>query len=426
MLNALKQSGAKATGSFKKHFNRSLLQLTLLYTVTLAIILLISGMVTYSEFSGRIGKRFGGFQPQISQITQTKAEDGSQTTTVNISVTPLPEPPNKPLNKFGNKLSGVLGNQIGNQPGNLPNIPTAEDVRQDLIQSLIFVNGFLLILASISSYWLARRTLRPIEEAYERQRRFLGDASHELRTPLSILHIELENELRAIGGTNGTSGTGGTTHGSASNIAARERIESKLEEVKRMSGLVNDLLALSRLDEDAPNTKDTLKPVHIETAISKITERLQPLAESHKLILSYERLGSGSEHGSSPSAELHSEKNGPMLNLDEDLFSHAITNLILNAIHYNKPDGHVEIVTKTEGNDVVIEITDTGIGISPEDLKAIFERFYRTDKSRTRKTGGSGLGLSIAQSAIEHMGGKITIESERGKGTTATVRLPIR
>ncbi len=346
MLNALKQSGAKATNSFKKRFDNSLIRMTCFYGATLIVILFISGTVTYSEFSSRIGHRFLGFPP-ILLVKQT-----------------------------------------------LMNQPTAEDVRQDLVQSLIFVNGILLLLACIFSYWLARRTLQPIKDAYERQRRFLGDASHELRTPLSILHIELENELA-------------TTIKSTD----REGIESKLEEVKRMTKLVNDLLTLSRLDEDRFEYKQNLKTVDLSVSISNITKRLQPLAESNNLKLI----------AVSPTESIKAT-------LDEELLSHAVTNFILNAILYNKPEGSVTVSVNLDPKNkgyFVIEVTDTGIGMAPEDLKNIFERFYRADKSRSRRTGGSGLGLSIAQSAIGYMNGTLSIESELHKGTKVLIKLPL-
>jgi two-component system, OmpR family, sensor histidine kinase CiaH len=353
MLNVLKQSGAKATDSFKKHFNRSIVRLTFLYAGTLVIILIVSGIVLYSEFSSKIEKRFGGF--------------------------PIP-PPGTTREVF-----------IISQP--FPsNRPTAEEVQEDLIASLILVNGFLLILSGVSSYWLARRTLQPIKDAYERQQRFLSDASHELRTPLSILQIELENELIDL-----------------KKESLREPVLSKLEEVKRMSKIVNDLLTLSRLDEDAPHTKRDPQRVSLQKIILNITERLQSLAQSHLVTLS-----------------ALPEKNPDVsIVFDQDLFSHALTNFIQNGIIYNKPQGTVDIATTVGDKEVCITITDSGIGISSDDLKNIFERFYRTDKSRSRQTGGTGLGLSIAHSAIEQMKGTLHIESEIGKSTTVFITLPL-
>jgi signal transduction histidine kinase len=261
-----------------------------------------------------------------------------------------------------------------------------------LIESLVFVNGLLLILSGISSYWLARRTLQPIKNAYEKQQRFLGDASHELRTPLSILQIELENELIDL-----------------KTDSLREPVLSKLEEVGRMSKIVNDLLTLSRLDENVQHAQTNPQRLSLQKSVLNITDRLQPLAQSHDITLS-----------------ARPEKNPDVsIILDQDLFSHALTNFIQNGILYNKPKGSVEIATTVGNKEVCITVTDSGIGISPDDLKNIFERFYRTDKSRSRQTGGSGLGLSIAYSAIAKMKGTLHIESEVGKSTTVFVTLPL-
>jgi two-component system, OmpR family, sensor histidine kinase CiaH len=358
MQHESKQFGAKDINSFRKRFSESLAQLTFLYILTLVVILCISGYITYSEFSSRIGKRFNRFPP--TQPAQFKGR---------ISPNAL-----------------LLNNQ-----------PTAEDVRDDLIGALIFVNSFLLILASISSYWLARRTLQPIKHAYERQRRFLSDASHELRTPLSILQLELENEIR-----------------NTQNIPVPELrglAESKLEEVKRMGKLVHDLLVLSRLDEDTIHSVKQKETFDLVAFLEALVRRLQPLTKVNQLHLTFA-----------------TEKDTPdplLMTVDENLCTHALTNLILNAILYNVPSGSVRVTVATIQKNAVIKVIDTGIGIAQPDLDLIFERFYRADKSRSRKTGGSGLGLSIAESAIHRIGGTIQIESTPSVGTTVIVHIPL-
>jgi signal transduction histidine kinase len=287
-------------------------------------------------------------------------------------------------------------------------MPTVADIRADLIASLIFVNGILLLLASIASYWLARLTLKPIQIAYEKQRRFLGDASHELRTPLSILQIELENELHS------------EKNASAQNAKNREAIESKLEEVQRMSKLVGDLLTLSRLDDDTvPKHRKTTRVSISEFGlqIQKITERLTSLAQTHTVSLSY--IDEITQTNS-----LNTTLKNRYIAIDEELLSHALTNLIQNAIFYNKKNGTVEVKIKSHGKKVQIIVSDTGVGIQEHDLKHIFDRFYRADKSRTRsnvKHSGSGLGLSIAKTTLAHMNATLHLSSEVDKGTIATI-----
>lgn len=393
MQNESKPFGVKATNSFKKNFNQSILKLSFLYGAILVTILFISGVITFNEFSGRVGKRFNTIPPTVT-ITLPNG------TTISKG----------PIDKgIGRELNGSQINRVQDRNDRNMQMPTAADIRADLIASLIFVNGILLLLASIASYWLARLTLRPIQIAYERQRRFLGDASHELRTPLSILQIELENELHT------------EKNAPVRNAETREAIESKLEEVQRMSKLVGDLLTLSRLDDDtAPKLRKTTRVAigEFSSLINKITERLTSLAETHSVSLSFV-----DEITQTTSTSSNTFKNRHII-IDEELLSHALTNLIQNAIFYNKKDGTVEVKIKAHGKRIQIIVSDTGVGIHEHDLQHIFDRFYRADKSRTRsnvKHSGSGLGLSIAKTTLAHMNATLHLASEVDKGTIATI-----
>ena len=339
MQNESKLFGVKATNSFKKSFdqsfNQSILKLSFLYGTILVAILFISGVITFNEFSGRIGKRFNTIPPTIT-IQLPNGETLSN---------------RPPLNQIRKDIRDEQKKQA--------QMPTAEDIRADLIASLIFVNGILLLLASIASYWLARLTLRPIQVAYEKQRRFLGDASHELRTPLSILQIELENELHS------------EKIAAVRNTDVREAIESKLEEVKRMSKLVGDLLTLSRLDNSASDNNsakskkiETMHMQEFEEKVQSIVTRLEPLATTHSVSLSFK-------------SNVESPKDKQRrITIDTDLLSHALTNLIQNAIFYNKKDGQVYITLSVRSRKIRIVIEDTGIGISEHDLEHIFDRFW--------------------------------------------------
>mgnify|MGYP003440205243 FL=1 len=405
MQNESKLFGAKATSSFKKSFdqsfNQSILKLSFLYGTILVAILFISGVITFNEFSGRVGKRFNTIPPTIT--IQLPNGGVIATTAPNVILHPGAK------DKIKNQISNQISNQIRNEQKKQAQMPTAEDIRADLIASLIFVNGILLLLASIASYWLARLTLRPIQIAYEKQRRFLGDASHELRTPLSILQIELENELHS------------EKNAAVRNTDVRESIESKLEEVKRMSKLVGDLLTLSRLDDSASDKNsakgkkiETMQIQEFEEKVQSIVTRLEPLATTHSVSLSFK-------------SNIESPKDKQRrISIDTDLLSHALTNLIQNAIFYNKKDGQVYVTLSVRSRKIKIVIEDTGIGISEHDLERIFDRFYRADKSRTRsnvKHSGSGLGLSIAKSTLAHIGGTLHLASEIDKGTIATIEI---
>ena len=109
---------------------------------------------------------------------------------------------------------------------------------------------------------------------------------------------------------------------------------------------------------------------------------------------------------------------------DADRFSQLITNLLTNAIHYNKPNGEILVSTHSENGGAVLTVTDSGQGIAAEDIRHVFERFYRADKSRSRSEGRSGLGLAICKAIVDSHGGTIDVSSELGAGTTFTVRLP--
>ena len=110
---------------------------------------------------------------------------------------------------------------------------------------------------------------------------------------------------------------------------------------------------------------------------------------------------------------------------DAELLKRVITNLLTNAIHYNKPNGEVRISTRSENGTAVLTVADTGQGIAPEDLPHIFERFFRADKSRSRTNGRAGLGLAICNAIVDAHRGSIAVTSKPGEGTTFTVQLPV-
>lgn len=344
MLNAFKPSGVKATDSRRDRFWSARTQLTVTYTAILAVILLISSSITYTAFSNRLTERFDRFPPRQPLV--------------------LPE-------------------------GIVP--PRPEDVLRDLLYSLVFVNSLLLVLASVASYWLAGMTLEPIREAYERQRRFLGDASHELRTPLAILQADLENSLSAPKISN----------------EWREQAESHLEEVDRMGTIVKDLLLLSHLDEAIPS-EEPITRIDLVHFLQGITERFRAFAAQHDVTI-----------------DVRPSLSALAILTKQELLTKAVSNIVKNAIVYNKPNGKVIIELTQDRALAHIQIQDTGIGISSKDVNKVFDRFYRVDKSRSRQTGGSGLGLSITRSIVDQLHGSIDIKSELGTGTTVALALPL-
>ena len=275
----------------------------------------------------------------------------------------------------------------------MPPPPNPDDVRADLFQVTILVDGTLLIVAGGLSYWLAGLTLRPIRAAYVRQRQFLSDASHELRTPLAILQTQLENEREAT-----------------ASPASRAAFDSNLEEIGRMTQLVNDLLTLSRLGAD-PASPAGEKTIDVVAVVRESMDRLRPIADRHRVALSLSV----------------SDRMAGRFTLapNEEMLVQAFTNVIQNAILYNKENGRVDVTASSEGGHMTVTVADTGVGIAQEELRKVFDRFYRSEKSRSRQTGGSGLGLSIVHSILSFLGGSVSMTSDLGTGTVVTLKLPI-
>lgn len=209
--------------------------------------------------------------------------------------------------------------------------------------------------------------------------------AHELRTPLTAIRSYLEAMIEGLF------------------EITPKRLSGCLEEVNRLSNLVADLERLAKIESDNLNLKKSE---------FDLFEQLQVihnnfLAEAKKKDIT-----------------ISMEGNSTLIYADKDRILQVLTNLVSNAIKYTPEKGHVSLELKEDLKQVFIHVTDNGIGISKEELPLIFERFYRTDKSRNRKTGGAGIGLTIVKSIIQAHHGTITIESEENKGSTFIVTLP--
>lgn len=258
----------------------------------------------------------------------------------------------------------------------------------DEIEFIIYlVDGILLVIIGFSSYFLAGKTLKPIKEALDSQKKFSADASHDLRTPLAIITTESEVTLQ---------------NKNASTEELRSTIESNLEETKKMSKLVHDLLLISRGDDQS--TLHSFIETDLHTFIENIVVKLKPQAESKGLqvnICEYQKL---------------------LVTIDSDNFERAILNILQNAIKYTKV-GSVTIKLKTDAQKAYVVIEDTGVGIDQKDLPHVFDRFYKAEHSRS-DSSSSGLGLPIAKLIIEEHKGNIQIDSGVNKGTIVTIAIP--
>lgn len=239
--------------------------------------------------------------------------------------------------------------------------------------------GAVLVLHDISD----------IQRTEQARKDFVANVSHELRTPLAAIRGYAETLLD------------GALEDSANN---RRFVEVILSQAIRLNNIASDLLVLSELDSNAPTSLPEHVPLLdvIESAIRTV-ESSAALRHVHVvqrecqdcIVLGYR------------------------FRLEQ-----ALVNLLDNAVKFNRPEGQVIVeCARTADGQVRIAVSDTGIGIHSDDLKRIFERFYRVDKARSRRVGGTGLGLSIVKEIIERMGGRVTVESQLGRGTQFTILL---
>jgi two-component system heavy metal sensor histidine kinase CusS len=226
-----------------------------------------------------------------------------------------------------------------------------------------------------------------LQRSFEEIRRFTADAAHEIRTPLTVIRNEAEVILRLP----------------RSPEQYQRTLHSIIDETLHMAHFADQLLMLCRADVDM-NRKQSVVPLDLDLADA--VESLGPLARQKQIQID--------------------------LSLDESLYVIAASfqlqqlwrNLIENAVKYTPERGQVRIASKSDSDSVIVTVADTGIGIPPEHLLHVFERFYRVDPSRQRNSGGVGLGLAICQSIAEGLSGEIHIDSTVGQGTCVTVKLP--
>jgi signal transduction histidine kinase len=229
--------------------------------------------------------------------------------------------------------------------------------------------------------------LARLERTFAAQREFLADASHELRGPLMVIRGNLD--LLRLG---------------LPEEERRASVREASEEVERMSRLAADLLFLAAAEAEETVTRE---PVRLDEVVAGVWERARHVDSGfHDVRLT----------GAEPVTVL-----GDRTRLDQ-----LVWNLAENALRYTSPGGRVDLALRREGEDAVLSVADTGVGIPEEHLARIFERFYRVDKARSRRNGGTGLGLAIVKSVAEWHGGTVGVISVVGEGTTFTLRLPAR
>jgi heavy metal sensor kinase len=228
-----------------------------------------------------------------------------------------------------------------------------------------------------------------LERSFAEVRRFTADASHELRTPLTAIRTEAEVALT----------------GQSLPEDQQRLLGSILEECERLTRLTDQLLMLAR--EDARDARLGREAVDLSVLAHDVAETMRPVAEVKGL-----RLEAGGTQG-------------VVIRGDAARLRQVLFNLVDNAIKYTPPGGEIGMRVETRPGEAVVAVRDTGVGIPPEHLERVFDRFYRVDRARSRDEGGTGLGLSIARNIVMAHGGRIELSSIPGEGTTCVVTLPL-
>lgn len=230
------------------------------------------------------------------------------------------------------------------------------------------------------------RVVTRLEAMVHDQKRLLADTSHELRNPLTVIRTNIDMLGKPL------------------DEATRREVADETErEVVRMIALVEDLTLLARTENVRPTR---MAPVRLDRLAREAVERLRPIAGTRTF-------------------EIVETEPAPVVLGDEDRLRQVLINLLGNAVRYTGVQGRIVVEVAREEGVAVLRVRDDGVGMAPEHLPHVFERFYRADPSRGRATGGSGLGLAIVKALAEAHGGKVEVESALGQGAIFTVRLPL-
>jgi signal transduction histidine kinase len=246
-----------------------------------------------------------------------------------------------------------------------------------------------LALAAAGGLFMSRRAMRPVRDAFDRQRTFIADASHELKTPLTLIRADAEVLLRGM-----------------TNPNDRELVEDLLGETDRMNAVLSDLLILARLD--AGKLAVAREIFDLGATVAETAERFGARANARDVRL-----------------EVRSTSELPVLG-DPERTAQILAALLDNALRFTPPGVGVEVSARAQDGRACATVTDTGPGIAPEHLPRVFDRFYRVEASRTRSEagGGTGLGLSIARALARAQGGELTAANAPDGGARFTLSLP--
>ena len=232
-----------------------------------------------------------------------------------------------------------------------------------------------------------------LDEAFAMQRRFSASAAHELRTPIAVLRTKLDVFKKK----------------KREQHEYDELVDTMETYIDRLSSIITDLLEFAETSE-LGETED----VSLDSVIKTVVDDLKPVAQNNMINVQIDI---------QPKAQ--SEAQNLTVKGNANLLYRAIYNLVENAIRYNHKEGSVNIALETEGQECLVTIADTGVGIAPEQRELVFEPFYRVNKSRSREFGGAGIGLSLVKTILKRHGASITVSENNPQGSVFTIRIPL-
>ena len=383
----------------KKRFHTSLqLKLTLL----LSLLMIVSCVLMYFFISHSAVSGMDGLQNYMIKVDP---QDGDSPITFNVD-------PKALFPQFEQEI---------------------QETKEDFLLRSVIATTIIILLSSVCTYFLTKKTLTPLQKltsevsqiqaqnlstqlavpnskdeiaqltssfnemlarldnAFSTQKQFSANAAHELRTPLAVLQTNLEVFEKKQ---------------KPEMIEYRQLFTMIKEQTARLSQLVGTLLDMTNL-KSVPRTDQ----VSLEELVDEVFCDLDPIAE---------KAGISIHFNDSSNQDLHTDVTGSYV-----LLYRAVYNLVENAIKYNRPHGSVSVSVKQENRQAMVLVTDTGIGISPENQKKIFDPFFRVDKSRSRAMGGAGLGLALVDSIAKEHGGTVKVLESSETGSTIALMLPV-
>ena len=383
----------------KKHFHTSLqLKLTLL----LSLLMIVSCVLMYFFISHSAVSGMDGLQNYMIKVDP---QDGDSPITFNVD-------PKALFPQFEQEI---------------------QETKEAFLLRSVIATTIIILLSSVCTYFLTKKALTPLQKltsevsqiqaqnlstqlpvpnskdeiaqltssfnemltrldnAFSTQKQFSANAAHELRTPLAVLQTNLEVFEKKQ---------------EPEIVEYRQLFTMIKEQTARLSQLVGTLLDMTNL-KSVPRTDQ----VSLEELVDEVFCDLDPIAE---------KAGISIHFNDSSNQDLHTDVTGSYV-----LLYRAVYNLVENAIKYNRPHGSVSVSVKQENGQAMVLVTDTGIGISPENQKKIFDPFFRVDKSRSRAMGGAGLGLALVDSIAREHGGSVKVLESNEKGSIIALMLPV-